>query len=433
MNVSTTKTPPANARAQAVRALEWIFSKKRPLDHFYDQDPGFGSLSPRDQALIKAIIGSCLRHMGQIDAVLSGLLQRPLPKNAHTARQILRAGIAELLFLRSAPHGVVHTLVQLAGKKRTSRHYKSLINAIFRRVVRDGDALLAKTDPASNIPTNIFDRWEQNWGEGTGAAAAQTLAEPPPLDLTWLRPDPDLADQLGGVALGTQTTRLVSRGRVEDLPGYEAGNWVVQDVSAALPVQILDPQPREFIADLCAAPGGKTMQLAAAGANVTALDRNPDRLKRVKENLTRTKLKAKLICQDAREWEPEKPFDAVLLDAPCSATGIFRHQPDVLFNRRDLDFVPLQEQQLALAIKAEQILKPGGRLVYCVCSAEPEEGEELVAQILSRTELVLDPIQSLPFEASDGLLQKGMVRIAPGSQLFPGGMDGFFIARFQKP
>ncbi|VAV86735.1 16S rRNA (cytosine(967)-C(5))-methyltransferase [hydrothermal vent metagenome] len=429
----TQKQNPPNPRACAVRALEWVFAKHRPLDLFLEQDQRFLALPVRDRALCRAIIGTSLRRFGQIELLLADLLAKPLPKAAITARQILRAGAAELLYLRSAPHGVVNSFVQLAGQIRKARPYKGLINAILRRIAREDIAQLAAKPQISNIPTWPGENWERYYGSGTRERAAISVSEPPALDLTILD-DPDVwAKQLGGTRLGQQTVRLQQKGRVEDIAGYAQGKWIVQDASAALPVQLLSPKPGELIADLCAAPGGKTMQMAHAGAVVSAFDHKKSRLVRLEENLARTSLSATLICGDAAKWRPTSKFDAVLLDAPCSATGIFRHHPDVLYNRRASDVPVLAEAQLALALNAAKFLKKSARMIYCVCSAEPEEGEQVIEKLLEQGSLRLAPFTSEEAGFAAPFLSQGMIRIVPGALGEQGGMDAFFIARLIKP
>ncbi len=419
-------------RGCAVRALEWVFVRHLPLDHFFAGDQGFLALPVKDRALARAITGTTLRRLGQVDAIIDTLLAKPLPRQAKTARQILRAGIAELLFLRSAAHGVVHSFVGLAGRWRAARPYKGLINALFRRVTREQQQLLADVPLVLNIPDWPGENWDKLYGEGTREHAAQSLIEAPFADLTVFKDAQAWATKLEGQKLGTQTVRLSTRGRIEKIDGYDEGGWIVQDLGAALPVHILAPKPTENILDMCAAPGGKTMQLAAAGANVTALDNKKARMVRVEENLKRTKLSAKLICADARKWTSETQFDAVLLDAPCSATGVFRHHPDVHYNHRASDLDELNANQLLLAQQAGRLLKPGGRLVYCVCSAEPQEGEDIITKLLEDCDLTLDPISQQQAAFAEVFLKDGMLRIPPGSLLEQGGIDAFFIARLRK-
>ncbi len=423
----------SRSRACAVRALEWVFGRHKALDVFFEQDQRFASLDSRDKALCRAILGNSIRRLGQIDQVLGQLIAKPLPKQAVTPRLILRAGAAELLFLRSAPHGVVHSFVQLADRLRGCKPYKGLINAVLRKIVREGEALLAGTCIDSNIPQWPAQDWDRIYGSGTSRRAALAMQEPPALDLTVLRHVSSWQEQLGAVRIGSQTLRLQHRGRVNDLKGYDTGQWIVQDASAALPVQILDPQPGEAIADLCAAPGGKTMQLASLGAKVTAIDSNEGRLKRLHENLHRTALDANIICADASIWQVEQKFDAVLLDAPCSATGIFRHHPDVLYNRRAKDIAAYGLQQLAIAVHAADLLRPEGRMVYCVCSAQPEEGEQVIERLLAETNMVQQPICPEKHPFIKPFLSAGAVRIAPGTDQVKGSMDSFYIALLHKP
>jgi len=433
MKNNKSKSSHSHPRACAVRALEWVFGRHKALDLFFEQDQRFCDLSVRDRALCRAIIGNTVRRLGQIDEILEKLIAKPLPKQALTPRLILRAGAAELLFLRSAPHGVVHSFVQLADRLRGCKPYKGLINAVFRRISREGESLLAASSVKNNIPVWPARAWNEVYGQETSSRAAIAFADPPALDLTILQDISLWQEQLGGVQIGEKTLRLRHKGRINDLAGYDEGAWIVQDVSAAFPVQILEPEPGENTADLCAAPGGKTIQLASAGAKVIAVDNNEMRLKRLYENLDRTGLSAKVVCADAGDWNPQQKLDAILLDAPCSATGIFRHHPDVLYNRRAKDIEAYAQQQLKLAVHAAGLLHQNARMVYCVCSAEPEEGEQVIEKLLAQTDLVQESICASKHPLIAPFLNNGAVRIPPGTDLIEGSMDSFYITLLRKP
>ncbi|MBL4617233.1 MAG: rRNA methyltransferase [Robiginitomaculum sp.] len=426
------KTQKPDPRGCAVRALEWVFSRHKSLDVFLEKDQRFGALPTRDKALSRAIIGSSLRHLGQIDAIIDTFLSRPMPRQAVTARQILRAGAAELLFLRSASHGVVNSFVQMAGNVRVSRPYKGMINALLRRIDREGEELLQTLPLELNIPTWLSENWNKTYGPDTVKQAAIALKEPPLLDLTVFEDIEKWTQLLDGTAIGDQTVRLLHKGRIEELEGYDSGKWIVQDLAASIPVQILNPQAGEEIADICAAPGGKTVQIAVTGAKVTALDNQQARLSRLSQNLERTGQSAEIICADARSWKPEQLFDAILLDAPCSATGIFRPHPDVLYNRREKDLAGFAERQVSLTINASKLLKPQGRLIYCVCSAQSIEAEDVIAEILNKTDLKLDPITTDIPSFAEPFQKDGMIRIPPGALPVEGGLDAFFIAKLRK-
>ncbi|MCF6291970.1 MAG: hypothetical protein L3J04_01105 [Robiginitomaculum sp.] len=432
MTNDNAKTQQPDPRGCAVRALEWVFARHKSLDVFLEKDQRFGALPTRDKALSRAIIGSSLRQLGQIDAIIDTFLSRPMPRQAVTARQILRAGAAELLFLRSASHGVVNSFVQMAGNMRGSRPYKGMINALLRRIDREGDELLQTLPLELNIPAWLAGNWNTVYGPEAAKQAATALKDPPHLDLTILDDVEKWAKDLGGVRIGEQTLRLANKGRIEDIQGYQDGKWIVQDLAASIPVQILNPQPGEEIADFCAAPGGKTVQVAAAGAKVTAVDNQQARLGRLSQNLTRTGQQAEIICADARSWKPDRLFDAILLDAPCSATGIFRHHPDVLYTRREKDVASFTERQISLAINASKLLKSGGRLIYCVCSAQSVEAEGVIAEILDKTDLQLDPIVTDIPDFAKPFQKDGMIRIPPGALPREGGLDAFFVARLRK-
>lgn len=424
--------PALNTRRVALDAMQAVMGEHEALDDFLGRNKPASALNPRDRAYLMALCGVTLRHAGQVNEIMQALMRKPLPGKAKRVGHILRLGLSELLFLESAPHGVVHSWVELAARSMKTRPFKGLVNGVLRNADRQGAELLANTHPASNIPEPLHRSWRKTHGETVVEQAAMALIDPPPLDLTLLRNAEKWHAELGGELLAPASLRLPRQGAVEKLAGYDSGDWIVQDVSAALPAQLLRAKAGEQVLDMCAAPGGKSMQLAATGARVTALELNERRLPIMQENLARTGLRVRLLQADAAKWKGEHEFDAILLDAPCSASGIFRHHPDVLYSFAGRDVAALTATQLAMGKNAASLLKPGGRLLYCVCSAQRLEGEDLAMRLVAETALVLDPID--PEEAGmarDHVCEAGWVRIPPGANAAAGGMDAFFMARMK--
>jgi 16S rRNA (cytosine967-C5)-methyltransferase len=371
-----------------------------------------------------------------LEAAFEHFMDRPLRPRELTGRAVLTLASAELLVLQTPPHAVVDGWVRIMGASEDGRRLKGLTNAVLRRVSERGAEAFLAADTLIDLPDWLRMRWVEIYGEDTARSIALARAGAPPLDLS-AKPGFDaasFAQEIGAIILPTGTLRKEGIGDITALPGFDAGNWWAQDAAAALPVILLDPKPGERIADICAAPGGKTLQLAAAGAEVIAVDRSEARLRRVAQNLARTGLSAQIITADATSWQPAEPLDAVLLDAPCSATGTLRRRPDVAWTKSEADIESLTALQAALLDNAFAMLKPGGRLVYCTCSLEPEEGEAQVEAFLKRT----PGAQRLRFEAGampeleQALTEEGDVRTRPDMWAEKGGMDGFFIARLVK-
>lgn len=379
-------------------------------------------LPPQDRARAQRLAAATLRHRARTDAVLTPLLHRtPRPEIA----DLLALATTEMLALDEAPHGAVNAAVAIAraGDPKT-RAAAGMVNAVLRRA-SEARAAWNAAEPA-RLPTWLRAAIVAEWGDATARAVEAAHEQTPPLDLTG-KPGVDLP----GDPLPTGSHRLPPGAHVSALPGYESGDWWVQDAAAALPARLLDPHPGETIADLCAAPGGKTMQLAAAGARVTAIDLSPARLERVAENLTRTGLTATLVASDALDWRPDSPLDAVLLDAPCSATGTIRRHPELPLIRDGAMIPDLTRLQAALIDHALTLLRPGGRLVYAVCSLHPAEGERQLAAALARHPgLTVEPPTGLP---ADWITPQGAIRTRPDFWADSGGMDGFFIFRLRKP
>lgn len=426
--------PVLKTRQIALQAMQAVIHDHGSLDDVLARDKNVARLAPRDRAYLMALCGVTLRHAGEAGQVLEALMRKPLPAKAQRARFVLLLGSVELLFLQSAPHGVVHSWVELAGQSQKSRPYKGLINGILRNVDRQRDDLLANADPVRNIPEPLRGLWARQYGRDAVQQAAAALTEPPPVDLTLLRNAEKWRAELGGMVLGVHGLRVPRQGAVENLPGFSQGDWIVQDVSAALPATLLHVQSGERVLDMCAAPGGKSMQLAAMGAQVTALEKHMRRFAPMRENLSRTGMEVELVQADAAQWRTDGLFDAILVDAPCSASGIFRHHPDVLYSFAGRDLMALNRTQLAIGKNAASLLRPGGRMVYCVCSAQAQEGEELLQRLLPDTGLVIDPIAADEAGiAKDFLATPGWIRIPPGGNSATNGMDAFFMARLRKP
>jgi 16S rRNA (cytosine967-C5)-methyltransferase len=394
------------------------------------------ALQPRDRAFTYKLATVVLRRLGQIDALIDDCLATPLPARLSPVRNLLRLGVVQLLFLATPPHAAVNTTVALARALRYTGQ-APMINAILRRLAREGAERVAKQDAERlNTPGWLWQSWVAAYGEArTRAIAATHLAEPP-LDLT-VKPEVDagrLAAELGAVQLPTGSLRLAHAGDVSALAGFAEGEWWVQDAAAAFPVRLLGNVRDKLVFDLCAAPGGKTAQLAATGARVIAVDRAPARLRRLKENLRRLSLHAEIIEADVSSWQPEAPADAVLLDAPCSATGTIRRHPDVARLKSPGEVRSLAGVQRRLLVAALRMLKPGGSLVYCACSLQPEEGIEVVDSLIAEGL----PVRKVPafaaeFEGWDEFLTTaGDLRTLPCHLDGAGGMDGFFASRLRR-
>ncbi len=430
------------ARRAASALLDAVLQKKQPLDDVLGRSRDGGlmfDLPVRDRALARAIVGASFRRKGQIDHVLGTFLDRGLPARAGTLYPILLSGAAQILFLNVPSHAAIDLAVRLAQWDPRTKRYDKLVNAVLRRVAEKGDDIAASDDAARiNTPAWLWGRWVRTWGEErTHAIAAAHLVEPP-LDLT-VKADPQIwADIVRGRVLPTGSVRLLPKGRIEDLQGFTEGAWWVQDAAASIPAQLLGDIAGKHVADLCAVPGGKTAQLAAAGAIVTSVDSSNSRLKRLDENLTRLGLSANTVEADVANWQPSERFDAVLLDPPCSSTGTIRRHPDIPYLKSDADIAELAVLQRRFLDNAVSLLKPGGTLVYSTCSLEPEEGEAQIAALLARNGTVqIDPLrEDEPFGNTEWAEASGILRTFPFQlQLDPpewSGLDGFFAARLTR-
>lgn len=430
-------TPGLGARRVAGVLLHGVLDDGRTLDEVLTETAGFDALSPRDRAFARLLVGTALRRLGQIDTAVEAFLDRPLPARAAGARTLLRVGAAQILFLGTPAYAAVASAVTLAGETNATRPYKGLINAVLRKLDGAGRPLLDKQDAARlNTPDWLWRSWTEAYGEPAARAIAAAHLDEPPLDLT-LRPGADptgLAALLQAQILATGTLRRAPGGRIEELPGFDDGVWWVQDAAAALPARLIPTPWKRLVFDLCAAPGGKTAQLAAAGAEVVAVDRAESRLVRLHENLARLSLRAECVAADVVEWRPSRRADAILLDAPCSATGTLRRHPDVARRKRVSDLPTLTAAQDRLLDAAIRLLAPGGVLVYCVCSLQPEEGPARIAALLARNPgLRRDPIQLGEIgEQAEFINADGDLRTLPSHLADRGGIDGFYACRLVR-
>ncbi len=421
------------ARRIALDLLQEVVDRRQPWDEALAAERRLGALAGRDRAFVRLLVATLLRRLAEVDLILDGLMERPLPRKAAGARWVLRLGAAQILFLKTPPHAAVGTSVALLGGKLAG--FKGLANAVLRRLSRDSTPLPPAEAARINTPDWLWQSWQQAFGAAEAEAIASAHLLDPPLDLTPAR-DPGLwAERLGAERLTLGSLRLPpGAGDPAGLPGFGEGAWWVQDQAAALPVRLLGRLEGKQALDLCAAPGGKTLQLAAAGAAVTAVDQSAERLGRVRENLDRTGLKAELVAADARHWRPETPPDAILLDAPCSATGTLRRHPDIAHKRRPAEVGSLLPVQADLLDAAAAMLRPGGLLVYAVCSLQPEEGPGQVAALLERDpKLRRRPLSAEELAGEARLIdQHGDLRCLPSHLAEKGGMDGFYAARLER-
>jgi len=429
-------SPALSSRSAALEILLSVIDRKRPLDEAVDAALSGSGLAARDRAFARLLATTAIRRLGQIDEALSRLIDHQLPLRPPALMNLLRLGAAQLLFLQTPPHAAVATSVDLAEIRGLNRG-KGLVNAVLRRLSREAESIAATQDPARlNLPDWLWRRWSRIYGEETARAIVLRQLEEPPLDLT-LKPDADQAawaERLEGAVLPTGSLRRPVGGRIEELPGFTDGVWWVQDAAAALPATLIGDVRGKVVYDLCAAPGGKTAQLAAAGASLTGVDRSPARLAIAERNLGRLGLSATLVAADALAWEPPGLADAILLDAPCTATGTIRRHPDIPLGKGEADLAQLARLQSALLDRAAALLRPGGTLVYCTCSLEPEEGEDQVARFLAvNQEFRRAPIAAAEIGGiGEAVTPAGDVRTLPSHLSELGGIDGFFIARLVR-
>ncbi len=435
--IQPTNTAPdiaASARLSALGALMHTLDKHKPLDSAWPQDRYFQTLNPSDRAFAQLLAKTTLRRLGQIDALLNQFLDRPLGDRNARIMHILRMGVAQLIWLETPPHAAVHSAVEMTKQVRMEK-YSGLVNAILKRIAKEGAAIVSAQDEAMlGAPAWLWRRIVEAYGEGIAREIGLMHLREPPLDIT-VKSDPaHWAQTLGGIVLPLGSVRLQSSRNLTQMPGFAEGKWWVQDMAATIPALLLGNVHDKRVIDLCAAPGGKTAQLASAGAKVSAVDVSKERIAMLKTNVHRLQLSAEYITIDASKWLPNFSPDAILLDAPCSATGTLRRHPDVAWLRQPDDIERLKATQAKLLRHALDMLPTGGMMVYAVCSLLPEEGEEQITKLLAeRKDVMLKPVQP---ETLGGLTQciteRGEVRTLPCHLADKDGMDGFYAAVLVK-
>lgn len=425
---------PTTPRRLALDVLGRVFGDQRPFDEAFAGHSGLESLEQRDRAFARLLITTVLRRRGQIDEALDRYLKKaPDPK----VRNILRLGAAQLMFLETPPHAAVGETVALAEGRAS--YAAGLANAVLRRLANELAGIEKRQDAARlSLPDWLWRSWTKAYGEEITRAIALAQLQEPPLDISIKGDAKTWSKALGGEVLGGSTVRLPAGGAggpIDGLPGYGDGAWWIQDVAATLPARLLGPLAGRHVVDLCAAPGGKTAQLAAAGAKVTSIEASEKRAERLRENLARLQLEAEVIIADALEWRAPEPAVLALLDAPCTATGTIRRHPDIPHLKTKGNLKELVTLQARLLHKAVRLVKPGGLLVYCTCSLQPEEGEKQVAKLLAQD----GSLQRVAITADDGLglpdaiTPDGDLRTLPSLDAgAPGGMDGFFACRIRR-
>jgi 16S rRNA (cytosine967-C5)-methyltransferase len=446
--VKSDSAPGLAVRRIAADIVDGVLRRRRALDELFERTDAhsaaaeLAALPDRDRALVRAIAATVLRRLGTLRHILGLYLERGLPASAPRVETVLLIGAAQILFLQVPDHAAVDLAVQLARSDKHAAHFSGLVNAVLRQIARDGGERLPALDPAIlDTPPWLMARWVGTYGEDTAHAIAAANGHEPALDLT-VKSDPAIwAARLDGRVLPTGSVRLVAHGSVTALPGFDEGAWWVQDAAAALPARLFGDVRNLRVADLCAAPGGKAAQLAASGALVTAIDRSPARLDRLRDNFARLKLSAELVGADATAYTPEtndRKFDAVLVDAPCSATGTIRRHPDVQWLKSGADITALAAMQRRLIDRAAALTRSGGTLIYCTCSLEPQENEIVVAELLARDAGVRRrPIEAEEvFGHSEFITKDGDLRTLPCHFPDPdsrfAGLDGFFAARLER-
>lgn len=428
------------ARKVALHILQHIFGQRHTLDQAIDESRDFSNLAQRDRAFVRMLVTTVIRRLGQIDDLIRRSLSRPdQPLNPPILEYVLRLGVAQLIFMNVPNHAAVNTSVMLVESEGHGR-IKGFVNALMRRIAAEGKEWTTRQDiPRLNTPEWLLKMWIEDFGlKNTIDITAANLVEAP-LDITVKRSvtTDSMAEALGATILPTGTLRIVGPKMVHDLPGFQDGMWWVQDAAAALPVKLFGDQiDGHVVVDLCAAPGGKTAQLASMGAQVIAVDRSAKRLHRLQENMKRLRLedRVKVEVADAAVWKPRGKVPFILLDAPCSATGTVRRNPDVIWMKNPNDIQSLIELQYQLLGNAIKMLEAGGTIIYCTCSLQKAEGEYQIERILENfPDITRDPIYAHELGGiSEIVTPRGDVRILPSHMANIGGMDGFFISRLKK-
>ncbi len=428
-------------RRVALAVLRTVLRQRRHLDAAIEGNQAWQSLETRDRAFARLLVGALLRHLGTLDSVIAHCLERPLKERDGDLKDLLRLGAVQLLQLGTPAHAAISTTMKLAERTPRLKGQKRLLNGVLARLSREGETLLAEIDsPRLNSPDWLYQRWQKTYGETTAQAIAVANQREAPLDIT-VKGD-RAAVQSAFAAAGIDAAPLFRRslrltgvkGDPTALPGFDAGAWWVQDAAAALTCDLLYLEPGQTVVDLCAAPGGKTAGLAAGGAQVIAVERAAGRIARLRANLKRLGLTARVVEADATTWRPDSPVSTLLLDAPCSGTGTLRRHPDIARLRRESELADLTALQDRLLDAAAEMLAPEGRLLYVVCSLEAEEGPERIAALLARRgDLVRSPVDRLELDGEDAFITaEGDLRTLPCHLPDQGGLDGFYACRLVK-
>ena len=434
------EVPGLAARKIAADILDGVLRRRIALDEQLSGKGahiGLATLAERDRALMRRLVATVLRRLGTLRHVLGGFLDKGFPADAPRTETVLLIGAAQILWLDVPDHAAVDLAVRLVQADRRASRYAGLVNAVLRRVAQNRDPILPAPNAVRDTPEWLFKRWTRAYGADTARAIAEANGHEPALDVTVKHGPEHWAERLRGRVMPTGTVRTLAQGAVSMLPGFTEGEWWVQDAAASLPAHLLGEVRGLRVADLCAAPGGKTAQLAQAGAIVTAIERSPARISRLRENLARLKLNVEIAAADALEWRGG-PFDAVLLDAPCSSTGTIRRHPDVPWLKAEADVGVLTGLQAKLLDRSADLLKPGGTLIYCVCSLEPEEGEAQIESLIARNPALERRLITADevFGHRELVTPTGDLRTLPLHLPDPdarwGGLDGFFAARLVR-
>lgn len=423
------------ARRAAYAILNDIIFKRRTLDESFAQARGLDALPGRDKAFARLLVSLVLKRAAEMDAVLSHLLVDPIADlKPPQLVNIFRLGIAQYLFLQTPAHAAVNTTVELAEAEGIA-HHKPLVNAVMRRLTREEITLPDARDAGRmNTPAWLWDEWMKDYGVETALSIAAANLDEAPVDFTAKTNPKQWATTLEADVLPTGSLRRKTAGFIPDLPGFTQGTWWIQNAAAAIPAQMFGDLKGKTVVDLCAAPGGKTAQLAALGAHVIAIDRSADRVKRLAENMQRLNFSVETVVSDGAVWQPKEPVDAVLIDAPCTATGTIRHQPDVLWLKEPRDQEKLAGLQKRLLLNGIKMLKPGGTLVYCTCSLQKAEGEDQALWFLQQglpvriSQIARDELPGI----AEMLTARGELRCLPFHWKEVGGLDGFYAVRFLK-
>ena len=433
------EVPGLAARRIAADILDGVLRRRTALDELLsgkNAHPGLAGLAERDRALMRRLVATVLRRLGTLRHLVGGFLEKGFPSDAPRVETILLLGAAQILWLEVPDHAAVDLSVRLAQADRRAARYAGLVNAVLRKVTQSA-ATKSVDGSTRDTPEWLLKRWKQAYGPDTARAIATANGHEPALDLTVKQDAEYWAERLRGRVLPTGTVRTLAHGAISLLPGFSEGAWWVQDAAAALPVRLLGDVQGKRIAELCAAPGGKTAQLALAGAKVSAIDRSPARLNRMRENFVRLSLNAETVVADALDWKGG-PFDGVLLDAPCSATGTIRRHPDIPWLKNEADLPVLTSLQQRLIDRAIELTRLGGTFVYCVCSLEPEEGQNHIEMLLARDPRVMrSPISAQEvFGHAEFITTDGDLRTLPQQLPDPdprwAGLDGFYAARLTR-